>query len=137
MRLSRWLSRSASTAAISGHFSSGFSSTVILTIICYITINNMDLILTMAELKTLGVAFVVPGHIDISTPMGRMMTRLLSVLLNESTKGYQVHTDSLQCLRLIASYRCTTEKTHIISATILATVSMRCILLCCCTIISN
>ena len=39
-----------------------------------------DLILTMAELETLGVAFVVPGHIDMSTPMGRMMAHLLSAV---------------------------------------------------------
>ncbi|MDX5936846.1 recombinase family protein [Acidithiobacillus thiooxidans] len=39
-----------------------------------------DLILTMAELETLGVTFVVPGHIDMSTPMGRMMAHLLSAV---------------------------------------------------------
>ena len=39
-----------------------------------------DLILTMAEMETLGVAFVVPGHIDMSTPMGRMMAHLLSAV---------------------------------------------------------
>ena len=39
-----------------------------------------DLILTMAELEALGVAFVVPGHIDMSTPMGRMQAHLLSAV---------------------------------------------------------
>lgn len=39
-----------------------------------------DLIPTMAELETLGVVFVVPGHIDMSTPMGRMMAHLLLVV---------------------------------------------------------
>ncbi len=44
------------------------------------SISVQDLILTMAELETLGVAFVVPGHIDMSTPMGRMMAHLLSAV---------------------------------------------------------
>ena len=39
-----------------------------------------DLILTMAELEALGVAFVVPGQIDMSTPMGRMQAHLLSAV---------------------------------------------------------
>ena len=36
-----------------------------------------DLVLTMAELEALGVAFVVPGHIDMTTPMGRMLAHFL------------------------------------------------------------
>ncbi|CAE6887483.1 recombinase family protein [Paraburkholderia domus] len=39
-----------------------------------------DLILTMAELEALGVAFVVPGQIDMSTPGGRMQAHLLSAV---------------------------------------------------------
>lgn len=39
-----------------------------------------DLILTMAELEALGVAFVVPGQIDMSTPAGRMQAHLLSAV---------------------------------------------------------
>lgn len=39
-----------------------------------------DLILTMAELEALGVAFVVPGQIDMSTPMGRMLAHFLSAV---------------------------------------------------------
>ncbi|TDN62171.1 recombinase family protein [Paraburkholderia sp. BL10I2N1] len=39
-----------------------------------------DLILTMAELEALGVAFVVPGQIDMSTPVGRMHAHLLSAI---------------------------------------------------------
>lgn len=39
-----------------------------------------DLILTMVELEALGVAFVVPGQIDISTPMGRMQAHVLSAV---------------------------------------------------------
>ena len=39
-----------------------------------------DLILTMAELEALGVAFVVPGQIDMSTPVGRMQAHLLSAV---------------------------------------------------------
>jgi len=39
-----------------------------------------DLILTMAELEALGVAFVVPGPIDMSTPVGRMQAHLLSAV---------------------------------------------------------
>jgi DNA invertase Pin-like site-specific DNA recombinase len=39
-----------------------------------------DLILTMAELEALGVAFVVPGKIDMSTPVGRMQAHLLSAV---------------------------------------------------------
>jgi DNA invertase Pin-like site-specific DNA recombinase len=35
-----------------------------------------DLVLTMAEIEALGVAFVVPGHIDMTTPMGRMLPLL-------------------------------------------------------------
>jgi putative DNA-invertase from lambdoid prophage Rac len=42
--------------------------------------NVQDLILTMAELEALGVAFVVPGQIDMSTPMGRMQAHLLSAV---------------------------------------------------------
>jgi len=37
-----------------------------------------DLILTMAELEALGVAFVVPRQVDMSTSMGRMTAKLLS-----------------------------------------------------------
>jgi DNA invertase Pin-like site-specific DNA recombinase len=39
-----------------------------------------DLVLTMAEMETLGVAFVVPGSIDMTTPMGRMMAHFLSAV---------------------------------------------------------
>jgi putative DNA-invertase from lambdoid prophage Rac len=39
-----------------------------------------DLIPTMAELGALGVAFVVPGQIDMSTPMGRMQAHVLSAV---------------------------------------------------------
>jgi len=39
-----------------------------------------DLILTMAELEVPGVAFVVPGQIDMSTPVGRMQAQLLSAV---------------------------------------------------------
>ncbi|BFG80019.1 hypothetical protein PTKU46_80530 [Paraburkholderia terrae] len=39
-----------------------------------------DLILTMAELEALGVAFVVPGQIDMSTPVGRMQAHVLSTV---------------------------------------------------------
>lgn len=39
-----------------------------------------DLVLTMAELEALGVVFVVPGHIDMSTPMGRMLTHFLGAV---------------------------------------------------------
>jgi len=31
----------------------------------------------MAEIEALGVAFVVPGHIDMTTPMGRMLAHFL------------------------------------------------------------
>lgn len=37
-----------------------------------------DLVLSMAELQTLGVAFIVPGHIDMTTPMGKMMATFLA-----------------------------------------------------------
>jgi DNA invertase Pin-like site-specific DNA recombinase len=39
-----------------------------------------DLVLTMAELEALGVAFVVPGHIDMTTPMGRMLAHFLGAI---------------------------------------------------------
>lgn len=39
-----------------------------------------DLVLTMAEIEALGVAFVVPGHIDMTTPMGRMLAHLLGAV---------------------------------------------------------
>lgn len=39
-----------------------------------------DLVLTMAELEVLGVAFVVPGHIDMTTPMGRMLAHFLGAV---------------------------------------------------------
>ena len=39
-----------------------------------------DLVLTMAELEALGVAFVVPGHIDMSTPAGRMLAHFLGAV---------------------------------------------------------
>ncbi|MBF0510626.1 MAG: recombinase family protein [Deltaproteobacteria bacterium] len=39
-----------------------------------------DLVLTMAELETLGVAFVVPGYIDMTTPMGRMLAHFLGAV---------------------------------------------------------
>lgn len=39
-----------------------------------------DLVLTMAELESLGVAFVVPGHIDMTTPMGRMLAHFLGAI---------------------------------------------------------
>jgi DNA invertase Pin-like site-specific DNA recombinase len=34
----------------------------------------------MAELEALGVAFVVPGHIDMTTPMGRMLAHFLAAV---------------------------------------------------------
>lgn len=39
-----------------------------------------DLVLTMAELEALGVAFVVPGHIDMTTPIGRMLAHFLGAV---------------------------------------------------------
>ena len=39
-----------------------------------------DLVLTMAELESLGVVFVVPGHIDMGTPMGRMLAHFLGAV---------------------------------------------------------
>jgi DNA invertase Pin-like site-specific DNA recombinase len=39
-----------------------------------------DLVLTMAEIEALGVAFVVPGHIDMTTPMGRMLSHFLGAV---------------------------------------------------------
>ena len=39
-----------------------------------------DLVLTMAELEAVGVAFVVPGHIDMTTPMGRMLAHFLGAI---------------------------------------------------------
>jgi len=39
-----------------------------------------DLVLTMAELEVLGVAFVVPGHIDMTTPTGRMLAHFLGAV---------------------------------------------------------
>jgi len=36
-----------------------------------------DLVLTMAELESLGVAFVIPGQIDMTTPVGRMLAHFL------------------------------------------------------------
>lgn len=39
-----------------------------------------DLVMTMAELETLGVAFVVPGHIDMTTPAGRMLAHFLGAV---------------------------------------------------------
>jgi DNA invertase Pin-like site-specific DNA recombinase len=39
-----------------------------------------DLVLTMAELETLGVAFIVPGHIDMTTPTGRMLAHFLGAV---------------------------------------------------------
>lgn len=39
-----------------------------------------DLVLTMAELEALGVAFVVPGHIGMTTPMGRMLAHFLGAV---------------------------------------------------------
>lgn len=39
-----------------------------------------DLVLTVDELKSLGVAFVVPGNIDMTTPMGKMMATFLSAV---------------------------------------------------------
>jgi putative DNA-invertase from lambdoid prophage Rac len=39
-----------------------------------------DLVLTMAEIEALGVAFVVPGHIDMTTPMGRMLAHFLGAV---------------------------------------------------------
>jgi DNA invertase Pin-like site-specific DNA recombinase len=34
----------------------------------------------MAELEALGVAFVIPGHIDMTTPMGRMLAHFLAAV---------------------------------------------------------
>ena len=39
-----------------------------------------DLVLTMAEMEALGVAFVVPGYIDMTTPMGRMLAHFLGAV---------------------------------------------------------
>jgi DNA invertase Pin-like site-specific DNA recombinase len=39
-----------------------------------------DLVLSVEELESLGVAFVVPGNIDMTTPMGKMMAHLLSAV---------------------------------------------------------
>jgi putative DNA-invertase from lambdoid prophage Rac len=39
-----------------------------------------DLVVTMAELESLGVAFVVPGHIDMTTPLGRMLSHFLGAV---------------------------------------------------------
>jgi putative DNA-invertase from lambdoid prophage Rac len=39
-----------------------------------------DLVLRMDELKSLGVAFVVPDSIDMTTPMGKMMATFLSTI---------------------------------------------------------
>lgn len=39
-----------------------------------------DLVLTMAELEALEVAFIVPGHIDMTTPMGRMLAHFLAAV---------------------------------------------------------
>jgi DNA invertase Pin-like site-specific DNA recombinase len=39
-----------------------------------------DLVLTMAELEALGVAFVVPGHLDMTSPTGRMLAHFLSAV---------------------------------------------------------
>jgi DNA invertase Pin-like site-specific DNA recombinase len=39
-----------------------------------------DLVLTMSELESLGVAFVVPGNIDMSTAMGKMMAHFLGAV---------------------------------------------------------
>jgi len=39
-----------------------------------------DLVNTMAELESLGVAFVVPGNIDMTTPMGKMMAHFLGAV---------------------------------------------------------
>lgn len=39
-----------------------------------------DLVLTMAEFESLGVAFVVPGHIDMTTPTGRMLAHFLGAV---------------------------------------------------------
>lgn len=39
-----------------------------------------DLVLTMAEIEALGVAFIIPGHIDMTTPMGRMLAHFLSAV---------------------------------------------------------
>jgi|SRR5688572_31892116 len=36
--------------------------------------------MTMAELEALGVAFVVPGHIDMGTPAGRMTAHFLGAV---------------------------------------------------------
>ena len=39
-----------------------------------------DLVLTMAELESLGVSFVVPGNIDMTTPMGKMLAHFLGAV---------------------------------------------------------
>lgn len=39
-----------------------------------------DLVLTMAELQELGVDFVVPGNIDMTTPMGKMLAHFLGAV---------------------------------------------------------
>lgn len=42
--------------------------------------NVQDLVLTMAELEAPGVAFVVPGYIDMTTPLGRMLAHFLAAV---------------------------------------------------------
>ena len=39
-----------------------------------------DLVLTIDELKSLGVAFVCPGLVDMTTPMGKMLAHFLGAL---------------------------------------------------------
>ncbi|WP_081577229.1 recombinase family protein [Acidithiobacillus thiooxidans] len=53
-----------------------------------------DSILTLAELETLGVAFVVLGHIDMRTPMGYMMAHLLSAVAEFEREFIREHVRS-------------------------------------------
>ena len=39
-----------------------------------------DLVMTMAELESVGVAFVVPGHLDMTSPSGRMLAHFLGAV---------------------------------------------------------
>jgi DNA invertase Pin-like site-specific DNA recombinase len=39
-----------------------------------------DLVLTMVELESLGVAFVVPGQLDMTSPTGRLLAHFLGAI---------------------------------------------------------
>ena len=42
--------------------------------------STKDLVNTVDELRSLGVAFVAPGQVDMTTPAGRMMAGMLSLI---------------------------------------------------------